>query len=82
MLRNLVTSLVEQESIRTTWPRAKEAQRVADKLITLAKRNTIASRSKAQGILFVRLQFHLSPPSRSFHALNLLTNSSALPTES
>ncbi|KAI1085341.1 ribosomal protein L17 [Whalleya microplaca] len=52
LLRNLVTSLVQKESIRTTWPKAKEAQRLAEKLITLAKRNNETSRRKAQGILY------------------------------
>ena len=54
LLRNLVTALVEKESIRTTWPKAKEAQRLAEKLITLAKRNNETSRRAAQGILYVR----------------------------
>lgn len=54
LLRNLVTSLVKHESIRTTWAKAKETQRMADKLITLAKRNNETSRRKAHGILFVR----------------------------
>jgi large subunit ribosomal protein L17 len=61
LLRNLVTSLIETESIRTTWPRAKEAQRMAEKLITLGKRNTNAARQKAQGILFV-CSIHLPDP--------------------
>ncbi|KAF7512405.1 hypothetical protein GJ744_001340 [Endocarpon pusillum] len=52
LLRNLVTSLIETESIRTTWPRAKEAQRMAEKLITLGKRNNNAARQQAQAILF------------------------------
>jgi ribosomal protein L17 len=54
LLRNLVTSLVKHESIHTTWPKAKEAQRMAEKLITLAKRNNETSRRAATGILFVR----------------------------
>lgn len=54
LLRNLVTSLIQHESIQTTWPKAKEAQRMAEKLITLGKRNTEASKQKAQGIVFVR----------------------------
>lgn len=54
LLRNLVTSLVKQESIKTTYAKAKEAQRLAEKLITLAKRNNETSRRQAQGILFVR----------------------------
>lgn len=57
LLRNLVTSLVKQESIQTTWPKAKEAQRMADKLITLAKRNNETSRREAQSILYVRYQY-------------------------
>ncbi|KAK6336035.1 hypothetical protein TWF730_003407 [Orbilia blumenaviensis] len=52
MLRNLVQSLIEHESIRTTYPRAKEAQKVADNLITLARKNTDASRIEAQKYLF------------------------------
>ncbi|KAI0472744.1 ribosomal protein L17 [Xylariaceae sp. FL0804] len=52
LLRNLVTALVQHESVHTTWPKAKETQRMAEKLITLAKRNNETSRRKAQGILF------------------------------
>jgi hypothetical protein len=55
LLRNLVTSLVEKESISTTWPKAKEAQRLAEKLITLGKKNTNASKQKAQAIFYVCL---------------------------
>jgi large subunit ribosomal protein L17 len=54
LLRNLVTSLIKNESIHTTWPKAKEAQRLAEKLITHAKKNTEVSRRKAQAILYVR----------------------------
>ena len=53
LLRNLVTSLITHESIRTTWPKAKEAQRLAEKLITLGKKNTNASRNRAEQIFFV-----------------------------
>ncbi|KAK1836202.1 ribosomal protein L17 [Podospora conica] len=52
LLRNLVTSLVKHEAIHTTWPKAKEAQRLAEKLITLAKRNNETARRKAHGILY------------------------------
>ncbi|KAI1468090.1 ribosomal protein L17 [Daldinia caldariorum] len=52
LLRNLVTALVQHESVRTTWPKAKETQRLAEKLITLAKRNNETSRRKATGILY------------------------------
>ncbi|KAI1416321.1 ribosomal protein L17 [Hypoxylon sp. FL1857] len=52
LLRNLVTALVQHESIRTTWPKAKETQRLAEKLITLAKRNNETSKRAATGILY------------------------------
>ena len=52
LLRNLASSLIEHESITTTWHKAKEAQRWVEKLITLGKKNTNASKSKAQGMIF------------------------------
>ncbi|KAF3088398.1 hypothetical protein TWF569_011455 [Orbilia oligospora] len=52
MLRNLVQSLIEHESIRTTYPRAKEAQKVAENLITLARKNTDASKNEAKKYLY------------------------------
>ncbi|PLB44011.1 ribosomal protein L17 [Aspergillus steynii IBT 23096] len=52
LLRNLVTSLIEHESITTTWPKAKEAQRLAEKLITLGKKNTESSRRRALSIFY------------------------------
>ena len=54
LLRNLVTSLIEHESIATTWPKAKEAQRIAEKMISHGKKNTVASRREAGKFLFVR----------------------------
>ncbi|GIK02716.1 hypothetical protein Aspvir_006777 [Aspergillus viridinutans] len=52
LLRNLVTSLFKHESITTTWPKAKEAQRLAEKLITLGKKNTEASRRRALSVFY------------------------------
>ena len=52
LLRNLVTSLIANESISTTWPKAKEAQRLAEKVITLGKKNTGAAKNRAQTIFF------------------------------
>ncbi|KAI5857339.1 ribosomal protein L17 [Durotheca rogersii] len=52
LLRNLVTSLIQKETIRTSYAKAKEAQRAAEKLITLAKRNNETSRQKAMGKVF------------------------------
>jgi len=43
MLCNLLNSLVKSERIQTTLMRAKELQKVADKAVTLAKKNTAAS---------------------------------------
>jgi large subunit ribosomal protein L17 len=54
LLRNLVTSLFKHESIATTWHKAKEAQRLAEKLVTLGKKNTEATRRRATQIFFVR----------------------------
>lgn len=54
LLRNLVTSLIEHESISTTWPKAKEAQRIAEKMITHAKANTEASKRQIIKFVFVR----------------------------
>ena len=55
LLRNLVTSLIQHESISTSWPKAKEAQRMAEKIITHAKKNTEASQRQITSYLFVRL---------------------------
>ncbi|WP_066640431.1 50S ribosomal protein L17 [Desulfolucanica intricata] len=44
MFRNLVTSLFREERIKTTQPRAKEIRRIAEKMITLAKRGDLAAR--------------------------------------
>ncbi|KJZ79644.1 hypothetical protein HIM_01113 [Hirsutella minnesotensis 3608] len=52
LLRGLVTQLVRFEHIQTTYAKAKEAQRMAEKLITLSKRNNEHSRRLAQGILY------------------------------
>lgn len=52
LLRNLVTSLIQHEQISTTYAKAKEAQRVAEKLITLGKKNTNATRLKAEAMVF------------------------------
>jgi large subunit ribosomal protein L17 len=40
MFRNMVTSLIRHERIETTVQKAKELKRIADKVITAAKRGT------------------------------------------
>jgi len=47
MLRNMVTSLLDQERIVTTVPKAKEARRVAERMITLGKRGDLHARRQA-----------------------------------
>lgn len=42
MFRNMVTSLIQEEKIQTTSAKAKELRRVAEKLITLGKRNALS----------------------------------------
>lgn len=47
MLRNMVTSLLRHERIMTTLPKAKEARRWAEKMITLGKRENLHARRQA-----------------------------------
>ena len=47
MLRGLVTYLLENGSVETTLARAKEVRSMAEKMITLGKKNTLASRRAA-----------------------------------
>jgi large subunit ribosomal protein L17 len=51
LLRNLVTSLVEKERLLTTVAKAKEARPLAERVITLAKRDTLHARRQALGVL-------------------------------
>ena len=64
MFTNMAASLINQEVIRTTLPKAKELRRVAEPLITLAKVDGVANRrlafsrlrdKQAVGKLFVEL---------------------------
>ncbi len=52
MLRNMVTSLLEHERIVTTVPKAKEARRMAEKMITLGKRGDL--HAKRQAFAYIR----------------------------
>ena len=64
MFKNMASSLIKHELIRTTLPKAKELRRVAEPLITLAKADGVANRRlafsrlrdmEAVGKLFVEL---------------------------
>ena len=52
MLRNLVTSLLREEKIETTVTRAKEARRMAEKMITLGKRGDLHARRQALAYIY------------------------------
>ena len=52
MLRNMATSLLRHEAIRTTVPKAKELRRYVEPLITLGKTDSLANRRRA----FARLR--------------------------
>lgn len=47
MFRNMAASLLDHEMIKTTLPKAKELRRVAEPLITLAKKDSVANRRLA-----------------------------------
>jgi large subunit ribosomal protein L17 len=51
LLKNLVTSVIERERIVTTVPKAKAAKPLVDKMITLAKRDTLHARRQAAAFL-------------------------------
>lgn len=47
MIANMLKSLIENGKISTTEPKAKSLRRYADRMVTLAKKNTLASRRQA-----------------------------------
>jgi large subunit ribosomal protein L17 len=51
LLRNLATSVIEQERIVTTVPKAKAVRPLVEKMITLAKQDTLHSRRQAAAVL-------------------------------
>ncbi len=60
MLANMLKSLVEHERIETTLTKAKELRRHAEKLITIAKKQDLASRRRAIAKLMITYN-HLTP---------------------
>jgi len=52
LLRNLVTSFLEKERINTTHSKAKAVRPVAEKMITLAKTNTLHTRRRALSYIY------------------------------
>jgi large subunit ribosomal protein L17 len=55
LLRDLLTDLIINEHIETTLHKAKELQRLADKMVTLGKANTLSAR--VQAAKMVRFEF-------------------------
>lgn len=53
MISNMLKSLIDNERIVTTVAKAKELRRHADKIVTLAKKNTLASRRIAISKLMI-----------------------------
>ena len=47
LMKSLVTNLILAESIRTTLPKAKEARKDADKIVTVAKKGDLSARRLA-----------------------------------
>lgn len=54
LLRNLVTSLIVEERIETTVPKAKAMRPHVEKMITLGKRGDLAARRQAAAYLMTR----------------------------
>lgn len=61
LLSSLVTNLILQSSIKTTLPKAKQARKDAEKIVTLARKGTLAARrlaaSRLQSPLAVQMLF-------------------------
>jgi large subunit ribosomal protein L17 len=53
MFANMLKSLIQNERIETTVAKAKALRRHADRMITLAKKNTLASRRQAIGQMMI-----------------------------
>ena len=61
LFRNQATALFEHEQIRTTLHKCKELRRVAEKLITLAKEDSVHRRRRAARMLY-GTNLHVKPP--------------------
>jgi len=51
LLKGLITSVIEHERVVTTLPKAKAVKPLVDKMITLAKRDTLHTRRQAAAVL-------------------------------
>jgi large subunit ribosomal protein L17 len=58
MMRNMVTSLLREEKIQTTDPKAKELRRWVDRVITLGKEGSLHARRQALAIIHDKTVVH------------------------
>ncbi len=58
MLRNLVNSLIEHDRIVTTYEKAKELQKLADRMVTLGKKQTLHARRQALKVIYTKDSLH------------------------
>lgn len=68
LMANMLKALIENESIETTVAKAKVMRRFADKMVTLAKKNTLAARRKA--IATMMISFNALTPKEARSARN------------
>lgn len=54
MIANMLKNLIDKEKIETTVAKAKVLRRYADRMVTLAKKNTLASRRSAKAKMMIR----------------------------
>jgi len=71
MIANMLKSLIENGRIQTTVTKAKELRRHADKMITLAKKDSIAARRLARSRLMLRYNYLNSKDKRQVKQGNL-----------
>lgn len=68
LLRDLVTDLIIHEQIETTLHKAKELQKLADRMVTLGKANTLSSRVQAAKMV----RFEYTDEKRTQYAIQKL----------
>ena len=73
LMRDLVTDLIINEKIETTLTKAKELRRLADRMVTLGKQNTLASRRRAARLV----RFEYTDEEKNEFALQKLFNTIA-----
>ena len=54
LMKSLVTNLILAESIQTTLPKAKEARKDAEKMVTIARKGLAAAEKKPEALLAAR----------------------------